>query len=54
MEPLALTVADATKALGIKKTKLYSLVNQGKLRVVKIGRRSVVTVSSIKALIEGV
>lgn len=42
MEPVTVTVADARKALGIGigigNTKIYELMNAGKLEAVHIGR----------------
>jgi excisionase family DNA binding protein len=53
MEPIALTITDTSKAAGFGKTTTYKLIGEGKLTAVKIGRRTLVTVASIKALIEG-
>jgi excisionase family DNA binding protein len=53
MEPIALTVSDTTKATGFGKTTTYKLINEGKLTAVKVGRRTLVTVASIKALLGG-
>jgi excisionase family DNA binding protein len=53
MEPIALTVSDTTKATGFGKTTTYKLIKEGKLTAVKIGRRTLVTVASIKALLDG-
>lgn len=47
MEPILVTLDDACNVLGIKKTKLYSLLGSD-LRAVKIGRRTLVTTSSIR------
>jgi len=51
MEPIALTVSDTTKATGFGKTTTYKLINEGKLKAIKVGRRTLVTVASIKALL---
>lgn len=53
MEPIALTVSDTTKATGFGKTTTYKLINEGKLTAVKVGRRTLVTVASMKALLGG-
>jgi len=53
MEPIALTVNDTAKATGFGKTTTYKLIKEGKLTAVKIGRRTLVTMASIKALLEG-
>ena len=48
---LAFSIRDACAAIGIGRTKLYALINEGKLTAVKVGRRTLVTVASIKALL---
>ncbi len=52
MEPIVISVKNASKALGLGRTSIYALINQGKLETIKIGRRTLVTVSSIRRLIE--
>jgi hypothetical protein len=49
------TVDEARYRLGnLGKTLFYDLVKQGKIRVVKIGNRTVVPVSEIDRLLSGV
>lgn len=43
---------DAAKTLGIGRTFTYGLIKQGRLETVKLGRRTLVKIDSIKALIE--
>ena len=50
MEPMLCSVPDAGRALGIKRSKVYSLIAEGSLTTVTIGRRRLVTVASVKAL----
>lgn len=52
MAPITVTIQDATKALGIGTTKLYELIGTGKLRTVKLGRRTLVRTDSIRELID--
>lgn len=52
MEPLTITVASARSALGIGTTKIYELINEGQLKTVKLGRRTLVRTDSIHALVE--
>lgn len=52
MEPVTTSVDDAAKALGIGRTKLYELVAEGRLKALKIGRRTLILVASIHALID--
>jgi excisionase family DNA binding protein len=51
--PLAYSVRDACKALSIKKTKLYAIIKEGRLRVVRVGRRTLIPADSLLALLNG-
>lgn len=44
------SIAGAQRALGIGRTTAYRLIDAGKLEKVKIGRRTLIKVASIKAL----
>ncbi len=48
MEPLPVSPKSAFAALGIGTTKGYELINAGRLKVIKIGRATRVTVPSIR------
>ncbi len=50
MEPYLASITDAQSALGIGRTTAYRLINAGKLEKVKIGRRTLIKIASIKAL----
>jgi excisionase family DNA binding protein len=52
MEPITVTVDGAKKALGLGHTKIYELIGEKKLKTVKVGRRTLVTTDSIRALVE--
>ncbi len=52
MEILTCTATDAARALGIGRTKLYELINDGKLKTVKIGRRTLVKADSMRMLVD--
>jgi excisionase family DNA binding protein len=52
METITCTPIDAARALGIGRTKLYELIGTGKLRTVKLGRRTLVRTDSIRALVD--
>lgn len=54
MEPVLCSISDAARALGIGKTKTYSLIAEGQLETVAIGTRRLVKVASINRLIEAV
>ena len=51
MEPITVTVDDAKKAIGIGRTTVYALINDGRLETVKIGRRTLIKTDSIRALV---
>ena len=50
MEPFCLSINDTAHALGIGRTKIYELINAGQLETVKIGRRTLVRIASIRAI----
>jgi excisionase family DNA binding protein len=51
VERLAVSVAEACAMIGIGRTKLYELIRDGRLKRVKVGRRTLLSVASIEALI---
>ena len=51
MDPITVTIKGARRATGLGTTKLYELINAGKLDTVKIGRRTLVKTDSIRALL---
>ena len=53
LEPLAYSVADAIRVSSIGKTRLYSLIKEGKLEARKIGKRTLIPAASLRALIDG-
>jgi len=48
----ALSPKDAAKSLGISRATLYRMINTGRLRVVKIGSRTVIPASCLLALLD--
>lgn len=53
MENITVSINDAAKALGLGRSKIYQLIRSGDLNFVKIGRRSLITVTSIRELVDG-
>lgn len=51
MEPLVTSVTQAATTLGLGRTSIYALIREGRLEAVKIGRRTLVKVDSIRRLI---
>lgn len=52
METLTTSINDAAKALGIGRTSVYALIRTGQLETVKLGRRTLIKVSSIHRLVD--
>ena len=48
---LAIRVPEACRMIGIGRTKLYELIHAGDLEAVKLGRATLITVSSLRRLI---
>lgn len=53
MEPIATSVNDAARALSLGRTSIYALIKEGRLEMVKLGRRTLIKTASIRALVEG-
>ena len=49
--PLAYTVAEAVKATGFARSRLYELATEGKLTFRRAGRRTVILADDIRALL---
>ncbi len=50
MNAILASIPDAQRALGIGRSTAYRLIDEGRLETVKIGRRTLIRVSSIRAL----
>jgi len=53
MDTISITIKDACKATGLGRTKIYELINAGRLQAVKIGGRRLIKTASIRAMLEG-
>lgn len=53
LEPLLCSIPDAASALSISRSKTYELIGQGILLTVTIGRRRLVRLDSVKAIVYG-
>lgn len=51
MEILTVSVAEACRLIGIGRTKVYELIKERRLETVKLGRRTLVKVRSIRTLL---
>jgi excisionase family DNA binding protein len=47
------SISEAASVLSVGRTFTYGLIKAGRLETVKLGRRTLVKVDSIKALIDG-
>lgn len=54
MQPLTVSVSDAAQMIGLGKTRTWALIASGQLATVKIGRRTLVKVESLRALVNGI
>jgi excisionase family DNA binding protein len=52
VEKVVASIREASEALSLSRSRIYELIDQGKLRRVKIGRRALIPVESIRQLIE--
>ncbi len=51
-EPLAVRIPLAMELIGIRRSKLYELIKSGELRTVKVGRATLITMSSLRRLVD--
>jgi excisionase family DNA binding protein len=51
VERLCYRISDASRAIGVGRTTIYHLIREGKLTLIKIGGRSLVTATSLHELI---
>ena len=49
--PLAYSIKEAIRVSSIGKTRLYALINQGRLKTTKIGKRTLVNAQSLRELV---
>lgn len=52
MEPLATSVKEAARALSLGRTSIYALIKEGRLETVKLGRRTLIRVESLRRLVK--
>lgn len=52
MQPIVISINETAKALSLGRTSIYALINEGRLEAVKLGRRTLIKVESIRRLLE--
>ena len=53
MEPLAVSINDTAKVLGLGRTSIYAMIGDGRLDAFKLGRRTLIRAESIRRLVAG-
>lgn len=51
MHTWMISIGDAAKAMSLSRSTIYEMINKGELATGKFGRRTLISVDSIKALI---
>ncbi|MBN8850140.1 MAG: hypothetical protein BGO24_14360 [Sphingomonas sp. 67-36] len=49
---ISVRVPDAVKLTGIKRTKLYELIRNGEIEIVKVGTATLIPIESLKKYID--
>ena len=52
MSSYTTSITDAARALSLGRTSIYALINEGRLKTIKIGRRRLIKVESIRELLD--
>lgn len=52
-DPLAYSIAEACRVSSLGRTRIYELAKEGKIDLVKLGRRSLITAESLRRLLSG-
>lgn len=51
MQPIAVSINDACQMVGLGRTKMYQLMKTGRVSSVKLGKRNLIRVASLHALL---
>ncbi len=52
MEKMAYRIPEAVQVTGIGRSKLYELIQQGSLKAIKVGGRTLITRAELEALLQ--
>lgn len=50
-EPLNVAITEAARLLGVGRSTIYDLMNDGRLKSIRLGTRRLVTLASVRALV---
>ena len=51
MEPLAVSVKEAARIVGLSRSRLYELISSGQIEARKVGTRTIIPTESLRALV---
>lgn len=51
LDPLAVRIPTAMQLIGVRRSTVYVLIKSGELRTVKLGRATLITMSSLRRLV---
>ena len=51
LSPEAVSVPDAARCIGVSRTRIYQMISAGELATVKIGRRRLVRLATLRRLL---
>ncbi len=52
LEPLAVRIPTAMQLIGVRRSTVYALIKAGERRAVKLGRATLITMSSLRRLVD--
>ena len=52
-QPLTISIAQFCRLSSLGRTKTYALISEGRLRTTKIGRRTLIDMTSVEVLLGG-
>ena len=50
--PITMSINDATKLVGLGRTTIYKLIEEGRIETIRIGRRTLCKVASLQRLVD--
>jgi excisionase family DNA binding protein len=53
LKPITVRVRDACRMTGIGRSKLYLLIEEGEIEIIKVGSMTLIPVASLEAFLEG-